>query len=374
MELRPASHYVKKLRPLLGDEAFEPARSRLLWLPFHIALIVGWIALIASDTVPWFLLPLISLAIGVSFAGITFVGHETAHGGTIRGRRLKHVISWFCFAPFCLAPRLWMNWHNRQHHGNTQHSRRDPDKYPILEVYNGSAIVRTITDVFSLGRRRLMGFSGLVIGFTIQGNKILADAHKRGWMTKGQHRAAIAESMLGWAMWIAIGFLIGPFAFVFAYVLPIVVANAMVMSYILTNHGLSPVTDTNDPLVNSLSVTVPAWYDYLTLGFGFHTEHHLFPAMSTRHAPKVRDLLVEHFPERYQSMPLTTAFWRLHSTARVYRDPVTLCHPPSGQTWSVLLPRERAEPSEHASHARRPSVVPSATATVTAPLPEPLVS
>ena len=31
------------------------------------------------------------------------------------------------------------------------------------------------------------------------------------------------------------------------------------MSYITTNHWLSPHTAVNDPLVNSLSVTVPGW-------------------------------------------------------------------------------------------------------------------
>ena len=90
------------------------------------------------------------------------------------------------------------------------------------------------------------------------------------------------------------------------------------------------------------SVTVPAVYDWLTLGFGYHTEHHLFPAMSTRHAPTVRDLLVAKWPERYQSMPLGEALLRLHRTARVYRDDVTLTDPRTGAVWSVLLPRQKA--------------------------------
>ncbi|HVV87397.1 MAG TPA: hypothetical protein VHE35_30355, partial [Kofleriaceae bacterium] len=71
-------------------------------------------------------------------------------------------------------------------------------------------------------------------------------------------------------------------------------------------------------------------------------EHHLFPAMSTRHAPAVRALLVEKWPERYQSMPLGRALLALHRTARVYRDDVTLTDPRSGAVWPVLLPREPA--------------------------------
>ena len=79
----------------------------------------------------------------------------------------------------------------------------------------------------------------------------------------------------------------------------------------------------------------------LTLGFGFHGEHHLFPAMSTRHAPKVRALLLAKWPERYQSMPLGTALATLHRTARVYRDNVTLTDPRSGAVWPTLLPGEQ---------------------------------
>ena len=76
------------------------------------------------------------------------------------------------------------------------------------------------------------------------------------------------------------------------------------MSFILTNHSLSPRVEINDPLVSGLSVTTPRWIEWITLRFGYHVEHHLFPAMSSRHARKVRDLVDARWPERYQSMPL----------------------------------------------------------------------
>ena len=39
MELRSIATYAKVLRPVLPANAFEPATSRVLWLPFHITLI-----------------------------------------------------------------------------------------------------------------------------------------------------------------------------------------------------------------------------------------------------------------------------------------------------------------------------------------------
>jgi hypothetical protein len=61
--------------------------------------------------------------------------------------------------------------------------------------------------------------------------------------------------------------------------------------------------------------------------------------MSTRHAPSVRDLLVEKWPDRYQSMPLAGALRRLHTTARVYKDDTTLYDPMTGAEFETLLPR-----------------------------------
>jgi fatty acid desaturase len=278
----------------------------------------------------------------VSFAGLTFLGHETLHGGTVRGRRVRHLVGWIAFLPFVLSPRLWMVWHNREHHGHTNHSELDPDRYPSLPVYNGSRVVRVVTDSFSLGARRWTGVLSLLFGFTGQSSKILLDAHARGWMSKTQHRLALGEAALGIALWATVAWLVGPLGFVFVFVLPLIVANWIVMAFILTNHSLNPITDVNDPLVNSLSVTVPRLCEWVSLGFGYHVEHHLFPAMSTRHGPRLRALLLERWPERYQSMPLGQALLALHRTARVYRDPVTLTDPRSGAVWPALLPRDPA--------------------------------
>jgi fatty acid desaturase len=147
------------------------------------------------------------------------------------------------------------------------------------------------------------------------------------------------ETLLGVAFWIAVALLLGPLAFVFAYVLPLLVANSIVMGFILTNHSLSPHTEINDPLVNSLSVTGPRWFEWLTLGFGYHVEHHLFPAMSGRHAPALRTILRARWPRNYQSLPLLRALRALHRSARVYENQTTLVDPKTGRRWQTLTAR-----------------------------------
>jgi fatty acid desaturase len=340
MQLHSNSTYVRYLRSKLPATTFAPALSRVVWLPVHVAIIAAVSYALAAGLVPAGLWPVASVVIGISFAGLTFLGHETLHGGVVRGRRLQTVVGWIGFLPFVLSPRLWRVWHNREHHAHTNHATNDPDKYPILQVYQGSRAVRIVTDGFSLGARRWTGVLSLLFGFTGQSSKILLGAQQRGWMTKSQQRAAFAETAAGVVVWSIVAWQVGALVFLFSFVLPLIVANWMVMAYILTNHGLSPLTQTNDPLINSLSVTVPRVYEWLTLGFGFHVEHHLFPSMSTRHAPAVRAAILQRWPERYQSMPLSQALATLHRTARVYRDDTTLTDPRTGAVWSALLPRQ----------------------------------
>jgi fatty acid desaturase len=287
---------------------------------------------------PWlprFLAPLLSVVIGLSFAGLTFLGHETLHGAIVRGPRLRHVVGWLGFLPFVVSPRLWVAWHNRVHHGNTQHESLDPDAYPTLQVYRQSRAIRLATAI-APGLRRLRGALSYLIGFSVQSGHMLLVARSRGYLPAKEHALAITETLLGISFWATLAAWLGGRDFVFAFALPLLVANAVVMGFILTNHSLSPLTTQNDPLQNSLSVSTPKLVQWLTLGFGFHVEHHLFPAMSARHAPEVCALLRAHYPEKYQSLSLLRATAALNSSPRVYKDRTTLVDPSTGREWPTL--------------------------------------
>jgi fatty acid desaturase len=329
--------YVRVLRSELSPESFNPATSRALLVPLCLAVIAAATIGVATEVVPWFTLPLISLVIGVSFACLTFVAHEAVHGGIVRGRVARHVIGWLGFLPFTVSPRLWAAWHDRVHHA-TANVPGDPDMYPTLEEYNASRRIRFFLQAFSLGCRRWRGGLSLILGFTVQSAHQLIVSRQRQFLTERTFRLAVAETLLGVAVWATVAALVGGFAFLFVFVIPLLIANIIVMSFILTNHSLSPRVEINDPLVSGLSVTAPPWVERLTLKFGYHVEHHLFPAMSSRHAPSVRTLLRKHWPERYQSMPLGRALLALHRTARVYKDAVTLVDPRTGREFPTLMP------------------------------------
>jgi fatty acid desaturase len=336
------STYGRELRSALPPDLLRPRPRRLLWLPVNLAVAVGGIVVVAAG---WGGLPvaaLMALLIGQAFAGMAFVAHETLHGAVLRSRRARHVVGWLAFLPFMISPRLWTVWHNQVHHGHTKHPDLDPDAYPSLADYRRRRLLRVL-DRLALGAGHPAGFVSLVLGLTGQSLKCLFTVGgQRRYMSRRAQLLAGAETLAAAAVWAALAVILGPLPWLFAFVLPLLVANAVVMAYILTNHGLSPYTEVNDPLLNSLSVTTPRLLGALHLNFGYHVEHHLFPKMSPAHAPLVSRLLRERWPERYQSMPFGRALLTLARTSRLHLDATTLVEPRTGRRWPTLGPAPAA--------------------------------
>lgn len=330
------------VRSRLPKDAFAPATSRLWWVPVHFAVvglgIYGILLGLASGLV-WPLVPL-SLLIGLSFAGLAFVAHEALHGALTRHPVLRTLVGFLGFSPFAVAPELWIAWHNRVHHGHTNIARHDPDAYPTLAEYQASSWDRLSVDLAAPRGYRLRGVITLLIGFSLQSLHMLLVAKRRGYLRAGAYAVALTTTALTLLAWSSLWIFFGPVAFVLAYLLPLAVGNVIVMAHIATNHSLNPLSEKNDALVTSLTVTVPRWAEFLTLGFGYHVEHHLFPSMSHRSAPEVKRVLEELYPERYQSMPLLRALHLLFVTPRVYKTADLLYDPTDGSTFRTLGVRE----------------------------------
>ena len=140
-------------------------------------------------------------------------------------------------------------------------------------------------------------------------------------------RRAIIDSAVCLALWITVGILAGPFYSLFVIAIPVMLTNALVMGYIATNHFMRPMTKSNDPIENSMSVTTLPIIDRLHFNFSHHVEHHLFPNMSAKHAPRLRTWLEENENDRYVTPNHAFAIAYLYRTPRVYLDATTLCDP-----------------------------------------------
>lgn len=336
-----------ELRRELPTEVFSPRRVRLLWLPVHLGTIVGafWFH---GEIARWGLLPVASLFVGLAFGGLLFVGHETLHGAIVRNRFWMRVVGFLCMTPLNLSPRLWMAWHNRTHHPNTNRPGKDPDAYPTREEYERSSLARFTLDVAAPGEGRARGLLTHLVGFSLQSAHVLLAAKGLG-LSRRQRVFVWLETLAMVALWTNVAFLVGGTSFFWLYGVPLLIANAIVMTFIVTNHSLSRTGDHVDTLESSLSVTVPRFVDLYTLGFGYHVEHHLFPTMSHYHGPRVRELLRRRYPSRYQSLPLGRALRLLYRTPRVHLAPDRLWSPKTGAVHptlpELLGPRVDAAPA-----------------------------
>jgi fatty acid desaturase len=337
MEQRPVSYYAHMLRADLPAGAFSLEPRRLGWLALYAAIAAGGIGAIAAG-IPWPFALLASFVVGHSFAGMAFVAHETLHGSVVRNMRLRKLLGGIAFAPVGISPTLWTAWHNRVHHGNAGKLGVDPDVCMTLESYRSRPGLRFLNR-FLPGGRRWAG--ALTLFYGLSGQALIVLWHMRSdlGLSARQRRQVVVETGAVALFWLALGVWLGPAAAFLAIVLPFFLANALLTSYVLTNHALSPLTDVNDPLLNSLSVSSPRLVEIFHLNFGYHVEHHCFPSMSPRHASLVRAAIRKRWPERYQSLPHGRALARVFGTSRVYKDATTLVDPPSGREFPVLLPR-----------------------------------
>ena len=343
-EADSVQRYAREVRRYLPSEIFEPARSRLVWLPVHLAVIAGAAAIVVLRVPPWYVALLCALVAGHSWGCLGFLAHEAMHHAVIRNRAIEKLVGYAGFGIYGLSPTLWVAWHNQAHHGNTGKPVADPDGFATLRFWEKSRIVRAL-ETFAPGSRRVQSALFLFVWFSVHSLLVLFfHSERNGYYARVSRRTVYAESGAMLAFWIGVLTLVGPWSFIFVYVVPLLVANAMVMSYIATNHFLNPLTETNDPLANTLSVTAPRWLERLHLQFGYHVEHHLFPTVSGRHAPAVRDLLRRLYGDRYLTMPHTRALRLLYARPKLHDGHDVLIDPRTRERFAVLAPEDASMP------------------------------
>jgi fatty acid desaturase len=340
-ERQALQRYARELRPHLPPAVLRPEPGRLWWLPLHLA-IVGACAAVVVDGAPWYVAAVAAVVAGHSWGCLGFLAHEVLHHAVVRDRRIERAVGWIGFLPYGLSPSLWSVWHNQAHHGNTGKPIADPDGYGTLGFWRKNRVVRVL-ETLAPGSGRPQSALFLFVWFSIHSLLVLVFHSRRNdYYARVSRRAVYAETASMLAFWLVVLAAVGPYAFLFVWLVPTLAANAVVMSYIATNHFLNPLTEVNDPLANSLSVTAPRWLETLHLQFGYHVEHHLFPTMSARHAPTVRDVLVRRYGDRYLTMPHTRALRLLYARPKLHATHDTLVDPRTLATFNTLAPGDQA--------------------------------
>jgi fatty acid desaturase len=344
-ERQPVQHYAREVRGHLSPVLFKPASGRLLWLPVHLAVIVAAALWIVRAAPPWYAALLCALVAGHSWGCLGFLAHEAMHHALTRNRIVEKLVGYCGFGIYGLSPTLWSAWHNQAHHGNTGKPVADPDGFGTVRFWQANRVVRVL-ETFAPGSGYKRSAAFLFLWFSLHSLLVLVfHSQRNDYYARVARRTVYAESAAMVAFWVGVLAVVGPWSFLFIYVVPLLVANGIVMSYIATNHFLNSLTNVNDPLANTLSVTGPRWLERLHLQFGYHVEHHMFPTLSGRHAPAVREVLVRLYGDRYLSMPHARALRLLYTRPKLHADHDTLVDPRTMTAFRALAPGALDMPS-----------------------------
>ena len=333
---RSLADYRREMMPHLSPEVFAPNAGRLGW---YSACVVGSLAAfyaISFLDLTWPLKLMLGLFIGFCNGTLGFLCHELMHGSITKNKKLEAVLSFFGVMPFLISPTYWKHSHNRLHHGKTQATIRDPDAFPTLRIYKSSKFVQFMFPFTpGSGHKR----SALYFFFWFSFHNLVAQFYMRfrnRIFDPMDHRRVNIELAGQLVIFAALLAIAGPANWLWAFVVPLAIQNYMLMSYISTNHNLSPLTSENDALVNSLSVTNHPALEFLNMNFGYHVEHHIFPTVSGKHTKKIHEQMVKLYPETYKIMPKWKAMRALYQTARIYKTSTELIHPETLEIFETI--------------------------------------
>lgn len=334
--IKNLAYYNKKIAALLPQKYFERNRARLFFALMFFTVNTTLVLLVLNLEIHWLLKILAGFIIGQFNAGLAFISHETLHGSVVKNKYLQDIIAFFAFAPFLISPTYWRFWHNRLHHGNTQYILKDPDAFPTMAVYRQSKFMQRLIS-WTPGANTIRSYFYFFFWFSFQSflNQIYMRFGNKMW-SEMKHTRVTIEFFLQILMMASLVYFIGISNIIFLVLIPFAIQNYVVMSYISTNHNISPLTKVNDPLVNSLTVTTNPVFDFFHLNFGYHVEHHIFPRMSGAYAKKVHIELKKLFPDTYQFMKKSEALKLLYSTSRIYKNHTTLINPKTLETYKTL--------------------------------------
>lgn len=334
--LRSHVQYAKELRPLIPAEAFQASNHKIVILLINgLILLLGWGIADKLDQWSWYWLWLylpIVLIMANAVVVMLFITHEILHSKTIKNPLFREMTSVLSLSMLWMTPSLWKAVHNREHHNKTN-SLNDPDRnylasQPrswgkwIQNQFVPSAEVKLFWLIFGMGFawniHNLRNFISAV--FNKDGSAIHAPTAFT--LTAKEGRRVIWELLAVIAIHTSIIIYLDfhPLKVFLGYFLPIWLGHACAMFYIYTNHMLCPMTEINDPLVNSVSLKIPKLFDLLHLNFSHHTEHHIFPFMNSDYYPLVQNLIQTCYPDKMNLIEAGEAWRLMLATPRHYQD------------------------------------------------------
>lgn len=356
LKLISKNEYRSILRKYISSKDFNPDAKELLRYFVLITLyLFGVYSILNLQLLPVKIV--VSIFMGILLTSLSFFMHDLMHGGIIKSKKVTYLISLSIGLLNLFAPLFWQRTHNFHHAraGNTD----DPDRMYIWTEKPKNVFEKFIYRL-RISKNSYNTFFSLIslsFGFFWYFSTMYYSLlQKKSNFKKNNQFQGINKLFKAKELFIILGELLLIFSFqgfLFTVVaqynflnyflislLPVLIAHFIGMLYIHTNHFLSPLTlKIDDPLINSLSLKNSWLVDKVFSNFSHHVEHHLFPAMSSSHYPKVRKLLLDLYPNRFQLIPMTSAVKLLCTTPRIYGDNAYLVNYYGKEKFECLLPK-----------------------------------
>jgi fatty acid desaturase len=352
-----------ELRHAMPRDAFEPQPLRGFIALAHVPVIAALMWAVTSGGLPGWACLLVSFVLGQMLTTVGLAAHEALHHSVFRSRVLEEILGWAGFAPFLVTPGSWRAWHVQAHHSAANIHVRDPDILPTQQQWRTEGFAR-VFHAISPGSGSWLSFISFSLFFTTQGQTFLWHHCNQPQllqvrMNRAKERLLTVLLVLGWG---TLGWAMGPRAALYALILPLLFGNITLMLYIATNHWMQPASHESDnPFVNTASVETHPVMNWLHLNFSYHQEHHIFPAMSPRFAPLLRQHLRALNPEASIVYPHLRALRTLYSRPALYgKDGHTFvdregAHPVGTTELRCRLEAPSTAPASNEAHPRLPA-------------------
>lgn len=337
--------YVHEIRSLLPAEALQARPGKLWAIAAHSVILAAGILAIRYSPSPW-LLPLVSLVMAHSMGCLGFIVHDIGHNSVVRKQPFKYLSELYVWGLVMMSPHLWHRVHNQTHHrrpntlGDTDRRYLKSEDHFTVRWYDRIFVPSKASGKINL---TALAFFAYIVRNIIPALAYSGD-HKPSFATakpdySGRDRARVfLEIGLALALHVGIFFAAGAtwVHYLWAGFLPALGGSMILSAYTITNHLLNPLMEEPvDPLYVTTSVEVPRIFDWLHHNFSHHTEHHLFPHMSSDYYPLVRRILRERYPDRYNCLSYGEALRRLWQSD-------AFVHPPQPSTPTEQAKRELA--------------------------------
>lgn len=262
--------------------------SRSWWYTGSTFVILAGLLFVAARAPYWPLQLLASVVAGMVMVRGFILYHDFMHGALLKGSKLAKFIFSVYGVLLLTPPRVWKQTHNYHHANNAKIVGSHVGSYPMLTLDMWKQATPAQRRMYRIARHPLtvfLGYAGIfVYGMCISG--FLRRPHKN-W------DSAVAL-VVHVALWIVVPMMFGWSVFVFAVLLPLIVACGLGAYLFYAQHNFDGMhlqpreqwSYTRAAIESSSYMTMGPVMHWFTGNIGYHHVHHLNPGIPFYRLPE----------------------------------------------------------------------------------------